>query len=461
MNLLVAFYGDDFTGSTDAMEVLQWAGLRTVLFLAPPTRVQLEHFQGLRAFGIAGWSRTMSPAEMDVELAPALECLRDSGAPLVHYKICSTFDSSPEVGSIGRALEIGRRVTGGGCVPVLVGAPMLGRYTVFGNLFARSGLDSEPFRLDRHPTMQRHPVTPMTEADLRLHLARQTSLPVSLFDVLCLDAAAPGDQWEALLAGNPPAVLVDVLYHSHLATIGQLIARGLDSARPRFVVGSSGVEYAMTAYWEQAGHLAALRSHDAGRPTFAAVDQLIVVTGSCSPVNDRQIASAEQHGYVGVPIDAARLVCPATREAAIQDTLMRALTVVARGGSPILHACRGPDDPRVQETRAALAGLGLTDAEVTLHSARVLGPLLGRILDGLLARVPVGRVVVTGGDTSGYVARALGIDALEAIAPAAPGSPLCRMHSGNALDGLEVVFKGGQVGHPEIYDTIRKGTTAA
>jgi uncharacterized protein YgbK (DUF1537 family) len=35
--LRLAFYGDDFTGSTDALEALTSAGLRSVLFLEPPT----------------------------------------------------------------------------------------------------------------------------------------------------------------------------------------------------------------------------------------------------------------------------------------------------------------------------------------------------------------------------------------------------------------------------------------
>ena len=35
--LRLAFYGDDFTGSTDALEVLAFAGLRCALFLKPPS----------------------------------------------------------------------------------------------------------------------------------------------------------------------------------------------------------------------------------------------------------------------------------------------------------------------------------------------------------------------------------------------------------------------------------------
>ena len=69
------------------------------------------------------------------------------------------------------------------------------------------------------------------------------------------------------------------------------------------------------------------------------------------------------------------------------------------------------------------------------------------------------RVAVAGGDTSGYVARELGITALEAIAPVAPGSPLCRVHADNELNGIEIFFKGGQVGKDNVWETMLKGTT--
>src|SRR3546814_14822481 len=96
---------------------------------------------------------------MDANLPGAFAAIGD--AAVLHYKTCSTFDSSPETGSIGRAMEIGARQFGG-VVPIVVGAPHLGRYVVFGNLFAVAGGD-EVFRIDRPPTMARPPVTPMPD----------------------------------------------------------------------------------------------------------------------------------------------------------------------------------------------------------------------------------------------------------------------------------------------------------
>src|SRR5689334_17388301 len=100
-DLVISFYGDDFTGSTDAMESLARCGIRTVLFTDPPTSQQLARHGDIRAFGVAGMTRSMSPDQMEQTLRPALSTLRASGAPIVHYKVCSTFDSSPAVGSIG------------------------------------------------------------------------------------------------------------------------------------------------------------------------------------------------------------------------------------------------------------------------------------------------------------------------------------------------------------------------
>ena len=137
--LLLTFYGDDFTGSADAMESLSLNGVRSVLFLSPPTPELLrEKFPDIEAVGVAGASRAMTPAQMEAELPAIFSQLQKLNARLFHYKVCSTFDSSPNIGSIGKAYEIGQRVFASSFVPLLVGAPALKRYCVFGNLFANS-----------------------------------------------------------------------------------------------------------------------------------------------------------------------------------------------------------------------------------------------------------------------------------------------------------------------------------
>ncbi|WP_164853874.1 four-carbon acid sugar kinase family protein, partial [Paraburkholderia kirstenboschensis] len=62
--LLLAYYGDDFTGSTDAMEAMTAAGVPTVLCLDTPTPDLLTRFPDMRCVGLAGSSRGRSPAWM-------------------------------------------------------------------------------------------------------------------------------------------------------------------------------------------------------------------------------------------------------------------------------------------------------------------------------------------------------------------------------------------------------------
>ena len=55
--VLLAFYGDDFTGSSAVMEVMTFAGLPAVMFVETPTAAQLQRFSNYRVVGIASVAR--------------------------------------------------------------------------------------------------------------------------------------------------------------------------------------------------------------------------------------------------------------------------------------------------------------------------------------------------------------------------------------------------------------------
>jgi 3-oxoisoapionate kinase len=447
-DLLLAFYGDDFTGSTDTMEALALAGVRTLLFLDPPTQGDLDAFGSVRAVGVAGSSRAMRPAEMDEALPGVFRDLAALGAPILRYKVCSTFDSSPAVGNIGRAIDIGARVTSSNCVPLVVGAPPLGRYCAFGNLFARSGLDTEPFRLDRHPTMSRHPVTPMDESDLRLHLANQTQRPIRLVDVLdlALSSDALDRRYASLAEDGDGVVLFDALTMDHLRAAGRVVWQEALRDPPLFVAGSSGADYALTEHWRVEGLCASREGLTCGPSA-----PVVVMSGSCSPVTDRQIDFAVSHGFREVALDTEALATPAARAASEELAAIEIRAAVAAGRHVVAHTARGPDDPRVPRTRELVG-----DAA---GAARALGAAMGRILSDVLTAGLVNRVAVTGGDTSYHVARALGIRALETLAPVQPGSPLCRVYADTPeVDGVEMLFKGGQVGRDDLLVHTTRGT---
>ncbi len=182
--ILISFYGDDFTGTAATAEALTQSGLPTVIFNEPPAPSYLrKHFPGVRAVGISGAARTLPTQAITRVLTPIFLSLKAYQSPVYIYKVCSTFDSSVNIGNIGRAVELGRDTFSSDFIPILPAALKIGRYTVFGNHFAAVG-DGEVFRLDRHPSMANHPVTPMGEADLRKHLANQTELRSGLINIL-------------------------------------------------------------------------------------------------------------------------------------------------------------------------------------------------------------------------------------------------------------------------------------
>lgn len=443
----LAFYGDDFTGSTDALEVLAFAGLKVVLFAAPPTPGMLGRYPGLDAIGVAGDSRGMSGPEMDAAMPAILASLRGAGAPIVHYKVCSTFDSSPETGSIGRIVSIAREVFGNPWIPIVGGTPALGRFCLFGNLFARSGTDGEIYRIDRHPVMSVHPVTPMREGDLARHIEMQAPSGRTLsvaklgYPVIERGPEAASADVARLAAGKPDAILFDSGSAAHQAQLGALLEEAATRSSPLFCIGGSGVEYALMAHWGQGATPSRFES-------FPAVDRLLAISGSASKVSAQQIDAAVAAGFADIPVDPVRLLGDASLAGELVDISAR---VLGEGRSVLLHTVRGPDDPRIAATRAVF-GDGYGEA------GRRLGEAMGKVLAEVQARTGLRRLAVAGGDTSSQSVQVLGIDALEVSARLTPGVPLCRiLAAGRTLDGVEIALKGGQMGGENFFEAVRSG----
>ena len=174
-------------------------------------------------------------------------------------------------------------------------------------------------------------------------------------------------------------------------------------------------------------------------------DQILIASGSCSPVTEHQIVRALQHGFAEVPLDIAALASHKTSGMEIRRVTEDAAKLLQTGSSVIVHT-------------TPVGSHGRLPATLKGRTAPVLGSALGNILRKALAQKPVRRLCIAGGDTSSYAARALGIEALEIIAPLTPGAPLCRAFApGSPVDGCEIVFKGGQVGAENYFETVRRG----
>ena len=435
----IVYYGDDFTGATDTLGTAARAGLRALLFLKTPDAARLAQAGPLDVLGIAGAARAMAPEAMQAELAPVATLFRSLGARLLHYKTCSTFDSAPHIGSIGAAVRALRGAVEQPWTAIVGGQPNIGRHCLFGNLFAAAGAGGEVFRIDRHPTMSRHPVTPMHEADLRLHLAKQGLAEVRSIP---FTAASQGPQvlGEALQralrpeAGNiTEAVLFDVADAPQLAAIGQVLWSEARRAA-LLAVGPSSVVDAL------AGALGTRSDAQADQHCVGpARGPVLVLAGSLSPVTARQVAAARSFDTVW--LDAPRL---AQRDAA---TLERHARDIAQGlarGRNVL-ACTRPAEQAPTEDDNKVDAQALS---------RAGGDLLARVL----AMAPLQRVGIAGGDTSSHAVQALDAWALSYVADMGAGASLCRVHSDHAaLDGMEIMLKGGQMGSHDVFERLVHG----
>lgn len=186
--------------------------------------------------------------------------------------------------------------------------------------------------------------------------------------------------------------------------------------------------------------------------TLPGVDRLLVLSGSCSSVTARQIDTVEQMGWHVEALDPVGLLGGSADTEALADRLQRAL---AACGGAVVHTARGPDDPSVARVRAYIDEHAVEPQQL---AARI-GAGYAALIRAMLRRGGLRRIVVAGGDSSGYTMRELGAWALEVVASAfVDNAHLCRLLADDPLvDGLEVLLKGGQVGRPTLFASMREG----
>jgi len=315
------------------------------------------------------------------------------------------------------------------------------------------GSEDNIYRLDRHPSMSKHPVTPAEESDLRLHLARQTAKNIRLFDILALHNYQ--QQATQIDFKEHDILLFDALQQDELKSIGAIIDGMVADNQTLFSAGSSGIEMALGSYWQQNGTL----NQELTWETAGKEGAVLIASGSCSPITGAQISYALKNGFTELPIDTIALAAQASAEdlstgsilmeAAAEKYAERAAELIRQGKHPLIHTSLGNDDPRVSETDKLFRKKKFGKAA----TAQLYGSLLGLIARKTAEKTAVRRVVIAGGDTSSYAARAMGIAAVEMIAPLTPGAPVCRADApGSPIDQLELVFKGGQVGKEDFFN---------
>ncbi len=395
---------------------------------------------------------------MRLVLNEAFRFLATLNVKHLHYKLCSTFDSSKDIGNLGVVIECGKQHFNTTLVPIVVPAPHLGRYVSFGNLFARMGIGTEGaiYRIDQHPSMREHPATPATVGDLRDHLKLQTDLKMGLIDVLDLETsqAQIDAKISQLEADKMEVLFFDGINDDHMKTIGTALEQRAQHQSPLFSLGSSGVQKALGDYWNATNVFSPTKTYK----KIASASKILVLSGSMSPVTERQIEHAIKNGFKEIKINPTLLFEPNhIAEEAVEKLAMEALNFFQKGFSVLVHTTKGKEDPRVALLKNLIAESQWDEATIKNELPKRFGCLLGRLANAILVQTSLERVVIAGGDTSSYVARTLGIKAVEMIAPFVNGAPICRAMAPNyPIHQKQLNIKGGQVGAATYFVDLLK-----
>ena len=417
MSILLGCIADDFTGATDLASMVVRQGLRAiqtvgVLFGEPPPA-------DAEAVVVALKTRTVPAASAVDQSLAALRWLSEAGCRRFYFKYCSTFDSTP-AGNIGPVAEALMDELGVDFTVACPAFPENGRTIYKGHLFVGDTLLSES-------SMRDHPLTPMTDANLVRVLARQAKRKVGLVDFSCVSqgASAVRERIASLTAQGVGLAIADALENADLATLGE------GFVDMPLATGGSGLAWGLAQAIRRLGLVSPGVVADALKPSRGLS---AVIAGSCSAATQTQVEVMRAR-HPSLQLDLGLIESGRAAEAALEWAASRV------GSEPILiYSTAAP-----QDVKAVQAKLGAG------ASSRLIEQAFGRIAQGLVDELGVGRLIVAGGETAGAVVEALGVKRLRIGSEIDPGVPWTMADSGRSECPLALALKSGNFGAPDFF----------
>ena len=415
MTLKLGCIADDFTGATDLANNLVRAGMRVVQTIGVPS----QPVGDVDCVVVALKSRTAPVAEAVEQSLQAAHWLQVQGAPQIYFKVCSTFDSTPQ-GNIGPVTEALLQHLGADFAVVTPAFPENGRTVFKGHLFVGDLLLSDS-------PMRHHPLTPMTDANLVRVMQAQLRTGLSgLVDhrVVARGAAAVRERIAALRASGVTCGIADAVTDDDL----RVLAAATQDLK--LVVAGSGLAIGRPA-------LHGLQPSAAAAQLPPATGARAIVSGSCSAATNAQVADFLARGGAAFTIDPLRL---AAGQDLAAEALAWALPRLAQG-AVLVYATATPDT-----VKAVQAELGADKAGALVEAA------LARVAQGLV-QAGVGQLLVAGGETSGACVQALGVTQLRIGSQIDPGVPWChaQLPSKWGGQGLHLALKSGNFGAVDFF----------
>lgn len=405
--MLLGCIGDDFTGSSDLANTLSKQGMKTVLYNGIPEN---GTYDSAEAGVVALKSRSISPKDAVTQSLLALDWLIDQGCEQFFFKYCSTFDSThdgnigPVIDALAEALQVNQ-------VLVCPAFPGAGRTVYQGHLFVND-------RLLNESGMENHPLTPMTDPDIRRWLGHQTKNNVR--HVASTDILAGADAIKTALVREAKAgrqlVVLDALRDADLMQIGEA-ADGL-----KLVTGGSGVALGLPANFRQRGAIMATPQSWTGQ-----TGKSVVLSGSCSAATRSQIAAHSQNNPV-LEIEAEQVLSGKLTPQDVAGWLLQA------DGTPLAYSSADPEVVKQNQARFGREKTAQAFEDLFANTAQ------------LLVDASIESIIVAGGETSGAVVEGLGLSVMEIGPEIAPGVPALRCN-----ERLVMALKSGNFGGPAFF----------
>lgn len=405
--MLLGCIGDDFTGSSDLANTLSKQGMRTVQYTGIPEGIAAADVE---AGVVALKSRSIDPAEAVAQSLAALKWLQAQGCTQFIFKYCSTFDSTPE-GNIGPVCDALAKALDAEKVIVCPAFPGTGRSVYQGHLFVQDKLLSES-------GMQNHPLTPMTDPDLRRCLKAQSALAVghvSAYDVL-RGSDAITQAFDAQHEQGNVLIVVDAIQDEDLMQIGKA------AAEFKLITGGSGIAMGLPANFKDKGLITGEVTQWQGQD-----GPCVAISGSCSGMTRTQI---EEHAKTDpvLAVSAADVIDKTVTPRIAVDWALE------QTGLPLVYSSADPTTVAEVQERFGRETAAQALENFFADTAKLL------VTDG------VTRLLVAGGETSGAVVEALELQTLEIGVEIDPGVPALR-----ANDNLVIALKSGNFGAKDYF----------
>ena len=420
---------DDFTGATDLANNLVRSGLRTVQINGLPQDTSPVHADALV---IALKSRTIPAADAVAQSLQAYQWLKTQGVEQIYFKYCSTFDSTPQgnIGPVTDALLDTIHGPGQGFTIVCPAFPENHRTVFKGHVFVGDVLLSDS-------GMRDHPLTPMTDANLVRVMQAQTRRKVGLVQhsTVALGPQAIRAAFADLQAQGVGVAVVDAISNQDLMHMG-LALQGMP-----LVTAGSGVAIGLPQNWPERVQASGTSSTSSTSSTSAsqlppASGYAAVISGSCSLATNVQVQHWIASGRPALAIDPLAL---AAGHDVIAQALSWAETLLPQG--PVLVYATAHADA-VKTIQAALGAQ---------HAGALVEEALSAMALGLV-KMGVGQLVVAGGETSGAVVQALGVERMVIGPQIDPGVPWTSVRTPAAPGrDVHVALKSGNFGGEDFF----------